>query len=224
MNASIVTLVIAAATGISLPAQADCGCAAWLLTTQVAEGKPYIVVEGVCMPTAARLVLSDPFGKSVPLSLLTTHTGYNGNVQYVVTPDRAIAPGKHALTIGAPSESSRHELIVAPAVANATPPTWNGAATVLGQTQTEFGCGPAKSVNVQAGADASLAFVELVDAAKKRTGYVRVDAGKLSIGHHMCSGAFELVKGRAYTATVTLLAPARGTSSTSKTASFTYSP
>ncbi len=46
----------------------------------------------------------------------------------------------------------------------------------------------------------------------------------MSIGHGMCGGAFALIKGRAYTATVTLLAPARGTSSSSKTVSFTYAP
>jgi hypothetical protein len=53
---------------------------------------------------------------------------------------------------------------------------------------------------------------------------VRVQDGAFVIGHGMCGGAFALTRGRGYTATATLLAPERGTNSTSKTVSFKYTP
>jgi hypothetical protein len=220
--------VLAVAVARTTPAEADCGCGAWLLTEQVVEGKPYIVVQGSCLNLSkqpGKLTLVDAAGKSIPVTTLTSHEGYNGGVQFVITPERALAPGAYALSHADRFVTSKLALTVVAAPANAAPPAWSGGAKVLAQRQVEFGCGPAKTVEVQAGADATLAFVELVDDKKhRRSGYVAVHAGKLGIGHDMCGGAFPLVKGRGYDATITLLAPARGTTSTSKTVAFKYTP
>lgn len=228
MKAPILAFALLAVTAGATPAEADCGCGAWLLTDKVVEGKPYIVLEAACVAMskqAPKLTLTDATGKTIPLAVLTTHEGYSGTSQLVITPDRAIAPGVYQLTHADRFDTSKLALTVEPAIAKATPPAWIGAATVLRQHQVEFGCGPAKTVEVQASTEASLAFVELVDDAKRRlSGYVFVRDGKLGIGHGMCGGAFPLVKGRGYTATITLLAPTRGTSSSSKTVSFTYAP
>jgi hypothetical protein len=207
-------------------AEADCGCAAWLLTERVAEGKPYVVIEAACAPDAMpKLALQDPAGKAVPLTALTRHVGTGGHAQYMFSPDRALAPGKHTVTFTDRYETTKHALTVVAAGPSVPALSWTSGAKVLGQKQIEFGCGPSKSVEVLASTAASLAFVELVDdKAKRFTGYVPVDKGTLSIGHHMCGGAFDLVRGKPYTATITLLAPERGTTSVSRTVAFTYAP
>ncbi|MBA2543014.1 MAG: hypothetical protein H0V17_25460 [Deltaproteobacteria bacterium] len=204
-------------------AEADCACGAWLLTESVVEGQPSIVIEMSCATKAPKLVIEDPSGKPAKVTLTATHGG-QGSTQYVFQPERPLAPGKHTVVAG--GQPPKHVLTVVAAPPNAAPATWSSAPSVTSQTQTEFGCGPAKSVMVTAGSAASLAYVELVDDGSKRrsAGYVRVKNGELSIGHGMCGGAFELVKARSYTAAITLLAPERGTSASSKTVSFKYSP
>lgn len=208
-------------------AEAKCGCGSFLLTEKVVEGKPYVVVESACglgKPVPAKITLADPSGKPVPATIVTSHAGYSGSMQYVFSPDRALAPGKYQVTVDA-ADTSKLELVVVAASPTASPPSWTGAAKVVNQEQMEYGCGPAKTVEVLAGTDSTLAFVELTDAAKQRmAGYVAVDKGTLRIGHNMCSGAFPLVRGRSYTAQITLLAPERGTSSSSKTLAFKYAP
>ncbi len=227
MKVSIVVALAMATLGTT-PAEADCGCGAWLLTDQVVEGKPYIVLAAACVGFSKqqpKLALVDAAGKRIPTTTVTTHDGHSNHGQLVFSPDRAIAPGAYQVTYDDRFELSRLKLTVVAAPSKAAPPTWQGTARVLGQKQSEFGCGPAKSVFVEAGPDATLAFVELVDDARRRhTGYVPVQDGKLSIGHGMCGGPFALARGHRYTAQVTLLAPARGTSSSSKSTTFTYSP
>jgi hypothetical protein len=221
------TLLVAAmftAMGVE-SAAADCGCGAWLLAESVAEGTPAIVLATSCAAKFPNLAIEDAAGKSTKVTLIAKHEGYGGT-QYVFQPERALGPGKHTVKITSRYETTKHVLDVVAATAKASTPSWSSSPSVTAQSQAELGCGPAKSVKVSAGSAASLAYVELIDDGSKRrsTGYVRVQHGELSIGHGMCSGAFSLTKSRDYTATITLLAPERGTTSTSRTVSFTYSP
>lgn len=209
-------------------AEAKCGCGSWLLTEKVVEGKPYVVVEAACglggKPAPAKITLADSRGKPIPATVVTTHDGYSSTVQYVFSPDRPLAPGNYQVTVDG-AATSKLELEVVAASPGATPPRWTAAAKVVHQEQIEYGCGPGKAVEILAGTDSTLAFVELTDAGKQRmAGYVKVDKGTLRIGHGMCAGAFPLVRGHGYTAQITLLAPERGTSSSSKTVAFKYAP
>ncbi|MBA2543015.1 MAG: hypothetical protein H0V17_25465 [Deltaproteobacteria bacterium] len=204
-------------------AEAKCGCGADLLTTSVAEGQPRIVVAASCAQKAPTITLEDAAGKSVAIAVTATHDGYSRSAQFVVEPRRTLLPGTYKVLV-----DGRYDplpLTVVAATKNASLPAWSSAPSVTDQKQMEFGCGPAKTVKVSAGT-ASLAYVELVDVSSKQqtAGYVRVENGELAIGHGMCGGAFELMKGRSYTAAITLLAPERGTSSMSRTVSFTYAP
>jgi hypothetical protein len=221
------TLILAALATVfgTEPAEAKCGCGADLMTTSVVEGQPTIVIETSCADKDPKLKLADADGNSTAITLTATHDGYR-NTQYVFLPDRALAPGSYKVTLANRAGTSEHALTVVTSTPNASPPTWTGTTTVMDQIQAEYGCGPAKQVKVRAGASAVLAFVELVeDSSKQRTtGYVRVQNGAFVIGHGMCGGAFALTRGRGYTATAALLAPERGTSSSSKTVSFTYAP
>ena len=172
----------------------------------------------------AKSTLADSRGKPIPATVVTTHDGYSSTMQYVFSPDRALAPGKYQVTVDG-RDTSKLELEVVAASSSATPPSWTDTAKVVHQEQIEYGCGPGKTVEVLAGTDSTLAFVELTDAGKQRmAGYVKVDKGTLRIGHGMCSGAFPLVRGGSYIAQITLLAPERGTSSSSKTVAFKYAP
>lgn len=228
MKRSLVLAACAAATlGAAAVAEADCGCAAWLVTDQVVEGKPYLVLAQGCVvdDPGPTLVLADARGTAIPTKLLTTHDGYQNTRQFVVTPERALVPGRYTVTHTGRYLKETSTLTVVAADPKATPPRWSSQTTrVLGQRQTELGCGPAKTVEVEAGAGATLAFVELTSGGERETGYVPVRDGKLGIGHGMCSGEFALVRGRRYRAQITLLAPAQGTSSGSRTVAFTYAP
>ncbi len=98
----------------------------------------------------------------------------------------------------------------ADAPADNDPPVWISAPQVLTGTYRRFGCGPASFVPVAIEAkDAGPLFVkvELERAGKsRRVSYILpIIDGVVSIGHGMCSGAFDLAPGEKARAHLTLI-------------------
>ncbi|GAB3838848.1 hypothetical protein [Hymenobacter jeollabukensis] len=90
-------------------------------------------------------------------------------------------------------------------------PAWLAPPTEQAKHYEEYGCGPAVSVEFAAAAqDESVCLVRATvrdEATGQRTTcYLRpAAAGRIAVGHDMCSGAFELEKGRHFTVTFGLL-------------------
>jgi hypothetical protein len=215
--------VLAALAIAAQPARADCGCGAELLTPTVSQDVPRLVLASSCAGKQAVIELEDAAGKRVPIEITATHRGA-AQEQYVVEPTGALAAGTYTL-VSHTFQRHRHALEIVASSSTAAPPA-APTPKVISQKQLELGCGPAKQVEVALGTSVSLAYVELADTKTKQvsTGYVRVADGALTIGHGMCGGPFGLDKGRGYTATITLIAPELGTTSSSRSVSFTYAP
>jgi hypothetical protein len=181
---------------------------------------PRLVVVNSCLPKTSTITLHDAAGKSLAVQVVATHRG-SKSVQYVIEPSTALVPGIYRIDVQTYVRDT-HALHVVAAV-NAAPPVL-AAPKVKSQKQVEFGCGPAKSVVVGVGTSAPLAFVQLTDSKQQQSGFVPVRDGAISIGHGMCGGAFSLARGRSYTASITLLSPVHGTTSTSASVPFVYAP
>jgi hypothetical protein len=225
----VVTVMVGLVAALAAPgsASAKCGCADWLLTTQVAEGRPSIVLTRSCFDAKKPPAFSieDASGSTFAVMVDASHAGYRRSIQEVILPLESLAPGTYELVIAKSGSATRLPFTVVAATSSSL--AWAAAPNVTGQSQTEFGCGPAKGVTVSVGTTtATLARVELTDDKTQTTsvGFVAVANDALSIGHGMCSGAFELERGRSYTASVSLLSPETGAASTAKSIAFTFKP
>jgi hypothetical protein len=209
-------------------AAADCGCGGSVVTSSVVEGRPAIVVELSCSSPkkVPGFAIVDAGGTRIDVTVSASHVGYLQTIQYVLVPDAALAAGTYELVVSKAYGAGKQTFTVVAASSSASL-AWAADPNVVSQRQTELGCGPRKRVEVALGdTSATHALVQLTDEKTKKltTGYVRITDDKLSIGHGMCGGEFPLVKGRAYTATVSLLAPDTGAASAAKSVAFTYTP
>jgi hypothetical protein len=81
---------------------------------------------------------------------------------------------------------------------------------VSGKELTYLGCGPSVHVNFKSTVNSNEDCIVKTTLINKVTGissvyYLPISNGKISIGHGMCSGAFELYKGMEYTVTFCLM-------------------
>jgi hypothetical protein len=207
-------------------ASADCGCHARLMTERVAAGTATLVVDASCVAGATLgLELRAADGTKLATKLVKTYGGHSGFAQYALEPTKPLAAGTYGIAILGAHGSSKQTLTVVDATKQA--PAWSAEPKLTTQTRTEFGCGPAQYIGVQVGTQTPLAFVTLVDTASKQShaGYVPIsDKGELLIGHGMCGGMFEPVKGREYTASITLWSPVAPGTSPAKSLTVRYMP
>jgi hypothetical protein len=168
----------------------------------------------------------DASGARIAATVSAFHAGYDRTVQYVLVPDKALAAGAYELVVSKASNAGRHTFAVVAASASA-PLEWHADPRVVDQRQTERGCGPDQAIDLALGTtSADVALIELTDEKTRRrtSAYVPIADDKLVIGHDMCGGPFSLVRGRSYTAVVSLLAPATGGASAAKSVRFEYKP
>lgn len=220
---AIVTGVILSCAG---QARADCGFNATLLSRSVAEGTPQLVVEVDLFARTPSFELVAADGTRYAATIVTRYPGNNLSAQYVIEPASPLTRGAYkVLAKGFVYPISLDFEVTAkptkPAIA------WRSDPKLGAQSQIEFGCGPAKSIEVEIdAADATVAFIELADTVKQTTerGFVQIRAGKLSIGHGMCGGQFPLVRGRSYVAAIALSSSDHAGTSSVKTIAIQYNP
>ncbi len=154
-------------------------------------------------------------GDEVPLRVIAIHRGEKRLTQAVLQPERPLQPDRrYALRLKQPVAPDAPELparvwrndmqwmISRPDV---TPPRWREVPRIAGQEVEEFGCGPSIHVAVSAFVEDDGPRVQVLAEVRRAEGGTPVrfrltpKAGKVEVGHDMCSGGFVLEAGVRYT-------------------------
>lgn len=146
----------------------------------------------------ARLVSKE---RTVRLNRVELLRGQYGLSQLVLRPDSPLRVGtRYALFLG-DTALGKYEVTAAEHV----PPEWAAPPLLVGQQAAQLGCGPSNSTTVRTeivDASAVTVRVELFDLEAKTSArfYLHPAAGRIELGHGMCSGAFAPEPGRRYQA------------------------
>ena len=155
-------------------------------------------------------------GSRVPLRDVETLEGSFQMTQLVLAPTKPLSAGRWTLVRGEEplQERSTGELRpVSFVVAEGAPveaPIWRSSPQVARREREELGCGPAVEVAVEVKvANAQWIEATVREAELGSTGTIRlaIRDGQISIGHGMCSGAFELTHGEVYFADLIAVGP-----------------
>lgn len=154
--------------------------------------------------------------RQIPLTPVGGHHGSFMDDQALFVPAEPPGPGSWALHVeGAPltqwtRAAGQHTVAWTFERTEPATPHWTASPEVVDRSREHFGCGPGVDVAVLVpteGAtwiETTLSPVGRDDAVTAR---VPIEAGRISIGHGMCSGLFELEQGTVYEATLVAIGP-----------------
>lgn len=210
---------------------ADCGpygIEFWPKLILAAEAPTLVVTMGA-YPSDARTALTKPdaaslvtMGDRVRLHVKETLHGFN-LIQLVLVGERPLQPGSiytldvlglepttfHAADPATRAMGPRHWVATG---TNTSATEWTGTPVIQGTMHVQYGCGPATAAQVTVPAGDAwncLVRATVMDVDAGSTSVFHVVPGEIiSIGHHMCYGAFSIAVGVQYTVQLELMDPA----------------